>query len=150
MREGPRIGEEDWKVAPIFRRKSTGCLPTCRVTQGSWVVIRTGAIMEMSHQSWSWAWGVNPRDLHLQGQSLFQWSPQHMGHGLGAVVWVLGHSHLKGPSFPQRKQAPGIGLCPSPLTLETPRLTPCSAITRASAFSLSLLLFSFHSSWPRL
>lgn len=150
MREGPRNREEDWKVASILRRKSVGCLPIFRVTQGSWVVIRTGAIMEMSCQPWSWAWGVNRRDLRLQGQSLFQWSPQHMGHGLGAVVWVLGHSHLKGPSSPQRKQALGIGLCPSPLILETPRLTPCSAITRASAFSLSLLLFSFYSSLPGL
>ena len=35
MREGPRIGDEDEKVAPIFRRRLIVCLPTFRVTQGS-------------------------------------------------------------------------------------------------------------------
>ena len=42
---------------------------------------------------------------------------------------------------PQRKPVLGLCLCPSPLPLEAPRLTPCNAITRASAFSLVFLSF---------
>ena len=127
---GPGLERRTEKVAPISRRKLIGCLSTFRVIQGSWVMIRTGDIMEnpVSCQSWSWAWGVNPRDLYLWGQSLYQWSPWHMRHGQGAVVWASEHSYLKCPSFPQRKQALGLGLCPSPLS--PPRLTPCSTITR--------------------
>ena len=136
----PRFGEENWKVSPVSRRKSIGCLPTFRVTQGSCDKDRSHygnipSVLILGSR-------VHPRDLHFWGQSLFQWSPQHMGQGLSTVVWALRHSHLKCPSFPQRKHVLGICLCPSPLSLETPRLTPS-----ASAYSLSFLLFSFHSSW---